>query len=1154
MVDLNTLIGGEASGLEDRVNSVEQLAVTGTRPVPGGPVAAATTGNITLSGEQTIDGVTTSGSRVLVKDQSDAAENGIYVSASGAWSRATDMNAAAEVRAALVYVDGGTTNGGRTYFARSTVTTLGTDDVNWTLFSDQSSLQSDVQDALTRIFPDTAYSGLGGEGDRREILSARAQGTSAEPANLIDGSNATVLGFSGANDGAGTEADRHIYAIEWPRGSRVIASEITVTVAGAFNNDHGTFAVQMRNRFEEDAWTEIEDILLDFRGGGTTRTFALPVQSVLGVAKGFDSLRLYGKSGSFSSVSGRELTQIDLKIGLAADHQKADLPVGGTAATALLKNSADLGDTSWQRVSLDHEGSGARRARDETKRGRVAGLATGSRFWLDGNAPDDAGRGHKSTVAKQTVAGLIRRETLSNGDFAAVSGQSGVYEITLTRGATAAPPEAEWAIAYVAASDPIGRPNQIERKTSIADVAAASGAAYFVENPRGDTATAYVRGFAGNDLSASSDTWLAYLCPHADSGVAIQTGSAFEGRTLEFPGGVRSIVGAGEGELPVFECSEAVSSGAWSAATGNLYSLDWEWEDAVRMINDPEFTVFEVETSTGRVFPSEYAEDKTAANAKPGRLHVGVRGDDDTAAGANDQLVTLFYRPRGDTFSGKTIRIAKYKGGIGTFDQLASTPDFLMDSVTIEGVIAQRQVDGHGSIVSGDDARLVRCGAAWGPKHNLIIGCGTMEDTGAFAAVQTPRAGPIPITVYRDAGPLADAEATRLHVIWPDYYRGGNEAVYCHDSGAAGGTGLRNITLHQPFVHNGGKISTSIRGKLDVSDYLATADDVQVYTSVSALNAVTGSDRDYAVVIANNVATGYVWNGALATPEWEETEFFGQDGFVQIPHSTVANPDRYGDIRRGLFFGIGIYGLYLAAPAGYSANTENPPINTVEDCVFHLAPGSQAAHALFSALCQPAFRNNLHWLDDYNVRAAVFSAVGGGLTWSHNIVINRRETVTGISDLVNIDLPSSGPIDMDYNVYILAGSSIPSIRVDGTQYRIDTEANWQTYLSAMASDGIDQNSIRLTEADIARLFSGDPATHDYRLRVGDLKRADGSPLEFGDGSPVNSGEHRAGPRQHLDWRSGAILDGAPFRKPTPPRTYDEWREYLRAPALWDWYA
>lgn len=74
-------------------------------------VRAATTANITLSGIQTIDGITlAAGDRVLVKDQSTGSQNGIYVAASGAWSRSTDADENAEVTAGLsVMVTEGTT-------------------------------------------------------------------------------------------------------------------------------------------------------------------------------------------------------------------------------------------------------------------------------------------------------------------------------------------------------------------------------------------------------------------------------------------------------------------------------------------------------------------------------------------------------------------------------------------------------------------------------------------------------------------------------------------------------------------------------------------------------------------------------------------------------------------------------------------------------------------------------------------------------------------------------------------------------------------------------------------------------------------------------------------------------------------------------------
>lgn len=80
-------------------------------------VRVATTANITLSGTQTIDGVSViAGDRVLVKDQSTGANNGIYVCAAGAWSRAVDFDVSAEVTSGVIIpVEEGTANGDKLF-------------------------------------------------------------------------------------------------------------------------------------------------------------------------------------------------------------------------------------------------------------------------------------------------------------------------------------------------------------------------------------------------------------------------------------------------------------------------------------------------------------------------------------------------------------------------------------------------------------------------------------------------------------------------------------------------------------------------------------------------------------------------------------------------------------------------------------------------------------------------------------------------------------------------------------------------------------------------------------------------------------------------------------------------------------------------------
>ena len=100
-------------------------------------VRAATTANITLSGTQTIDGVTLSaGDRVLVKDQTTASENGIYIVAAGGWGRAGDTDTWNELVSAYVFVESGTVNADNGFVC--TVDpggTLGTTNVTWTQFS-----------------------------------------------------------------------------------------------------------------------------------------------------------------------------------------------------------------------------------------------------------------------------------------------------------------------------------------------------------------------------------------------------------------------------------------------------------------------------------------------------------------------------------------------------------------------------------------------------------------------------------------------------------------------------------------------------------------------------------------------------------------------------------------------------------------------------------------------------------------------------------------------------------------------------------------------------------------------------------------------------------------------------------------------------------
>jgi Chaperone of endosialidase len=107
------------------------------------PVIAATTvagGNITLSGLQTIDTVTlAAGDTVLVKNQTSASENGIYVVASGVWTRSIGADTWNEYVGAIVFVVEGSQAGSAWYCTAQPGGTLGTTAINWSNFSVASS-------------------------------------------------------------------------------------------------------------------------------------------------------------------------------------------------------------------------------------------------------------------------------------------------------------------------------------------------------------------------------------------------------------------------------------------------------------------------------------------------------------------------------------------------------------------------------------------------------------------------------------------------------------------------------------------------------------------------------------------------------------------------------------------------------------------------------------------------------------------------------------------------------------------------------------------------------------------------------------------------------------------------------------------------------
>jgi hypothetical protein len=135
------------------ITEIESLVSTG-RQIKA-DVRVATTANGTLASAfdngSTIDGlVLATNDRILIKNQTDATVNGIYVvQASGAPVRATDADTGAELLGATVFVRVGTVNKGITYTCSNTAApSLGVDNITFVLTDEQNVSVPSALDAM----------------------------------------------------------------------------------------------------------------------------------------------------------------------------------------------------------------------------------------------------------------------------------------------------------------------------------------------------------------------------------------------------------------------------------------------------------------------------------------------------------------------------------------------------------------------------------------------------------------------------------------------------------------------------------------------------------------------------------------------------------------------------------------------------------------------------------------------------------------------------------------------------------------------------------------------------------------------------------------------------------------------------------------------
>lgn len=159
-------------------------------------VRVATTANITLSGTQTIDGVSVIvGDRVLVKNQSTAANNGVYLCASGAWTRTTDTDTWAELVSCAVPVEEGSVNADKVFIC--TANSGGTLGSTAVTFADWSTAILDNTITTAKIVDaNITYAKI------QNVAANRVLGQTGTPGAPIELTGSTVLDFIGSTRGS----------------------------------------------------------------------------------------------------------------------------------------------------------------------------------------------------------------------------------------------------------------------------------------------------------------------------------------------------------------------------------------------------------------------------------------------------------------------------------------------------------------------------------------------------------------------------------------------------------------------------------------------------------------------------------------------------------------------------------------------------------------------------------------------------------------------------------------------------------------------------------------------------------------------------------------------------------------------------------------
>lgn len=310
-------------------------AIAGIRK---GSVRVATTTNGTLAtafaNGQVVDTVTlVTGDLILLKNQTAQAENGVYtVNASGAPTRATWMDTAAEIDGVYVAVEDGSTNAGTLWITVSEVTTLGTDAIVFTQIQTSGSIGGSV--VANKVAYGSGVNTLTTTTNFHFNGTQLAIGTATPVTSSVlttqgTGTTNTTFGYQHNNSSA-----TQVFRVA-DNGTTIIGTGSTLTLTGSAINANGDLTVNVPST-NNITFVSGNGGIFSFGGGftwgQTTGNFwASETGTAFGPSSGTATFAQFSVRPTINQTGGANgITRsiyVDPSITAAADHRGLEIDV-----------------------------------------------------------------------------------------------------------------------------------------------------------------------------------------------------------------------------------------------------------------------------------------------------------------------------------------------------------------------------------------------------------------------------------------------------------------------------------------------------------------------------------------------------------------------------------------------------------------------------------------------------------------------------------------------------------------------------------------------------------------------------------------------------------------------------------------------------------